>query len=64
VTVLVIVMLVAASITRLTRFGRQLYAICANAEAARLSGLAVKRHLVGVLAISGWGRIPPAGRTP
>lgn len=53
VILFVLVMLVAAFATKLTTFGRQLYAIGGNAEAARLSGLPVKRNLVSVYAISG-----------
>jgi ribose transport system permease protein len=54
VIIFVVVMLVAAFITKLTTFGRQLYAIGGNAEAARLSGLPVKRNLVSVYSISGF----------
>jgi len=38
---------------RATRFGRYLYAIGGNPHAARLSGLSVRRTLVGVYAASG-----------
>jgi ribose transport system permease protein len=54
VIIFVVVMLVAALVTKLTTFGRQLYAIGGNAEAARLSGLPVKRNLVSVYAVSGF----------
>jgi len=37
----------------LTRFGRALYAIGGNPNAARLTGMPVKRHLVTVYALSG-----------
>jgi ribose transport system permease protein len=40
-------------VLRATRFGRYLYAIGGNPVAARLSGLSVKRTLVGVYATSG-----------
>jgi ribose transport system permease protein len=53
VIIFVIVMLVAAFTTRYTTFGRQLYAIGGNAEAARLSGLPLRRNLVSVYSISG-----------
>lgn len=53
VIIFVAVMLVAALVTKMTTFGRQLYAIGGNQEAARLSGLPVKRNLVAVYAISG-----------
>ena len=53
VLIFVIVMLIAAFVAKRTTFGRQLYAIGGNAEAARLSGLPVKRNLVAVYAVSG-----------
>jgi ribose transport system permease protein len=53
VIIFVVVMLVAAVVMKLTTFGRQLYAIGGNSEAARLSGLPVRRDLVAVYAISG-----------
>jgi ribose transport system permease protein len=53
VIIFVAVMLLAAFVTKFTTFGRQLYAIGGNAEAARLSGLPVRRNLVAVYAISG-----------
>jgi ribose transport system permease protein len=40
-------------VLRATRFGRYLYAIGGNPNAARLSGLSVRRTLVGVYAMSG-----------
>jgi ribose transport system permease protein len=54
VIIFFVVMLVAAFVTKMTTFGRQLYAIGGNAEAARLSGLPVRRNLVAVYAISGF----------
>jgi ribose transport system permease protein len=53
VIIFVAVMLLAAFVTKFTTFGRQLYAIGGNAEAARLSGLPVRRNLVAVYSISG-----------
>jgi ribose transport system permease protein len=46
-------MLVFAAVMRWTTFGRQLYAIGGNREAARLSGLPVTRNLLSVYALSG-----------
>ena len=42
-----------AFVTKRTRFGRHLYAIGGNPEAARLSGVDVKRVTIGVYAILG-----------
>lgn len=57
VPVPVIVMLIMIGVLyvvlRTTRFGRYLYAIGGNANAARLSGLSVRRTLVGAYAMSG-----------
>lgn len=53
VVVFVTVMLVFAAIMRWTAFGRQLYAIGGNPEAARLSGLPVRRNLLLAYGISG-----------
>ncbi len=50
----VVVTILFSFIMRKTVFGRQLYAIGGNAEAARLSGLPVTRSLVLVYAISGF----------
>lgn len=44
---------VAAIVMRWTIFGRQQYAIGGNREAARLSGLPVRRNLIAAYAISG-----------
>jgi ribose transport system permease protein len=49
----VIVMLIFAVLMRWTTFGRQLYAIGGNPEAARLSGLPVNRNLVIAYSLSG-----------
>jgi ribose transport system permease protein len=54
VIIFVVVMLIAAFVAKFTTFGRQLYAIGGNAEAARLSGLPVKRNLVAVYSLSGF----------
>lgn len=53
VIIFVGVMLFFAAVMRWTTFGRQLYAIGGNAEAARLSGLPVRRNLVTAYGISG-----------
>jgi len=47
------VLLVGGVLLHLTRFGRYTYAIGSNAEAARRSGVNVRRHLVKVYALSG-----------
>ncbi|MHB1571472.1 MAG: ABC transporter permease [Solirubrobacteraceae bacterium] len=49
----VILLLVAGGILRYTRFGRALFAIGSNEEAARLSGINVGRVLIGVYALAG-----------
>lgn len=49
----VTVTIVFTLIMRFTVFGRQLYAIGGNAEAARLSGIPVTRNLVAAYSISG-----------
>ena len=53
VLIFVNVTVVLSLIMRFSVFGRQLYAIGGNAEAARLSGLPVTRNLVAAYAISG-----------
>ena len=45
--------LITAVILRWTFAGRAMYAIGGNEEAARLSGIRVKRHKLGVYALSG-----------
>jgi len=47
------VTLLFAFIMRFTTFGRQLYAIGGNPEAARLSGLPVRRNLLAAYSLSG-----------
>lgn len=49
----VILLLVAGGVLRYTRFGRSLFAIGSNAEAARLSGINVGWVLIGVYTIAG-----------
>jgi ribose transport system permease protein len=53
VIIFVLVTLIFAVIMRWTAFGRQLYAIGGNAEAARLSGLPVTRNIIAAYSISG-----------
>lgn len=53
VVIFVVVGLTFGVIMKWTAFGRQLYAIGGNAEAARLSGLPVKRNLIVAYSISG-----------
>jgi ribose transport system permease protein len=48
------VMCIAAYVMKYTTFGRQLYAIGGNPEAARLSGLPVNRNLILTYVISGF----------
>ncbi|WP_159617186.1 ABC transporter permease [Arthrobacter zhaoguopingii] len=53
IVVLVIAGLVAAAILNFTVIGRYMYAVGGNTEAARLSGIPVRRVLVTVFALSG-----------
>src|SRR3546814_3784653 len=53
VILVVLVWLAAAWVLRYTAFGRTLYAVGANEEAARLSGIAIDRTKVLVSCISG-----------
>ncbi len=53
VILFVLIMLVAAFFMRFTTFGRRLYAIGGNSEAARLSGLPVNRSVFSVYMLSG-----------
>jgi ribose transport system permease protein len=53
VMLFVIIMLVAAFFMRFTTFGRRLYAIGGNPEAARLSGLPVNKSVFSVYLLSG-----------
>jgi D-xylose transport system permease protein len=53
VVILIVVALIGAFLTQNTTFGRYLYAIGGNADAARLSGINIKRHVLAVFAIMG-----------
>ncbi|WP_017615080.1 ABC transporter permease/substrate-binding protein [Nocardiopsis salina] len=53
VLIMVLMGLITAVILRRTFAGRAMYAIGGNEEAARLSGIRVKRHKLGVYALSG-----------
>jgi ribose transport system permease protein len=53
VIIFLVVMLIAAFVMQFTTFGRQLYAIGGNPEAARLSGLPVNRNLTAAYVVSG-----------
>jgi ribose transport system permease protein len=53
VLIFLIVMLVAGFVARYTTFGRRLYALGGNREAARLSGLPVSRDLLITYTLSG-----------
>jgi ribose transport system permease protein len=54
VVIFVVVAIVAALVAKFTTFGRSLYAIGGNPEAARLSGLPVARNLILVYTLSGF----------
>jgi ribose transport system permease protein len=54
VLIFIVVALVAAFVAKFTTFGRSLYAIGGNPEAARLSGLPVARNLLIVYTMSGF----------
>jgi D-xylose transport system permease protein len=53
VLILLVVALIGAFITNSTRFGRYLYAIGGNADAARLSGINNKRNILKVYMVLG-----------
>lgn len=53
VLIFIVVTLIAAFVTKFTTFGRRLYAIGGNPEAARLSGLPVHRDLLVTYTVSG-----------
>ncbi|MFY9610052.1 MAG: sugar ABC transporter permease [Blastocatellia bacterium] len=53
VIILLAVALLGTFITQNTTFGRYLYAIGGNPEAARLSGISIRRHLLAVFCIMG-----------
>ena len=54
VVIFIVVTAVAAFVMRYSAYGRRLYAIGGNVEAARLSGLPVRRDLLTVYASSGF----------
>lgn len=53
VVVMIVIFIGAWLLLTKNRFGRYVYAIGGNEEAARLSGISTKKHLVGVYAIAG-----------
>jgi D-xylose transport system permease protein len=53
VLVLAVVALIGVFVTRMTTFGRYLYAIGSNPEAARLSGISTNRHILGAFCFLG-----------
>lgn len=53
VLVLVVVALIGVFVTRSTTFGRYLYAIGSNPEAARLSGIHIQKHILGAFCFLG-----------
>lgn len=53
VMIFLVVMILAALVAKFTTFGRSLYAIGGNPEAARLSGLPVARNLIITYTMSG-----------
>jgi D-xylose transport system permease protein len=53
VVILLAVALGGAFVTQNTTFGRYLYAIGGNPDAARLSGISIRRHLLAVFCIMG-----------
>lgn len=53
VLILLVVAVIGVFITQNTTFGRYLYAIGGNADAARLSGINIRRHVLGVFCIMG-----------
>ena len=53
VTIMLVVYLLAWFILERTRFGRHIYAVGGNAQAARLAGVRVKRVLAAVYMIAG-----------
>ena len=53
VLVLVVVALIGSFVMRGTTFGRYLYAIGSNPEAARLSGISIQKHILGAFCFLG-----------
>jgi ribose transport system permease protein len=54
VAVAVIITVISGFVLHTTRFGRYTFAIGSNAEAARLSGISVTRHLTSVYLLTGF----------
>src|SRR4030095_339945 len=53
VIVLIAIALAGAFLTQNTTFGRYLYAIGGNPDAARLSGINIRKHILAVFCIMG-----------
>jgi D-xylose transport system permease protein len=53
VMILLVVALAGAFVTQNTTFGRYLYAIGGNADAARLSGISLRKHILAVFCLMG-----------
>ncbi|HEU4522859.1 MAG TPA: sugar ABC transporter permease [Thermoanaerobaculia bacterium] len=53
VLVMLMVAIIGAFVTRSTTFGRYLYAIGSNPEAARLSGISINKHILGAFCFLG-----------
>jgi ribose transport system permease protein len=53
----VVVALAAAAVLRYTAFGRALFAIGSNQEAARLNGISISRVMIAVYAIAGFAAV-------
>ena len=53
VWIFIVIAVIASIVLRLTSFGRAIYAVGSNAEAARLAGIAVQRVVFSVYVISG-----------
>jgi D-xylose transport system permease protein len=53
VIILIAIALAGAFLTQNTTFGRYLYAIGGNPDAARLSGINIRKHILGVFCIMG-----------
>ena len=57
VLALLIVALIGTFVMNSTTFGRYLYAIGSNPEAARLSGISINKHILGAFAFLSGGYI-------
>jgi D-xylose transport system permease protein len=53
-SIMIVILVLFFIVTKYTRFGRHLYSIGGNREAARLSGINVKRHIVAVFLLMGF----------